>query len=410
VLTRLRAKAEQRWFGVAPRQAEIRSDAEARIARRRWSTLAGGMEIRPYYDERFEQRAVRLRSERPDNVAGWVEYGLDELGRRVSVRQPGYEGPFKDQITVYGECLDEVFDFEWVPEWARESRGEHYKLVSLEQFLRDDTGRLERTVHIVRGDAFGDGPTRVSWEDYVYRGDGVLSQVVAHRPIDEQAHAIRGLAVGDVAVTRDDFTYDVAGDLISIRRVPAFADEEPWIVWRRRPASLRPAARKVEDALVEYTVGWAREHWPDEPVYCLGLVYRALSLGLDAAFGTQSFMERWLADQGGDGVILDLWNPAEFGIEHTFAPGHDDPEFAEAVSALEQEWRLTGDDQACLKLLAKTAKRINADARINLPRTDAFLVYVIDPEMIHDHAFVERHLRACVSADGFKRLRRTGLI
>jgi hypothetical protein len=89
--------------------------------------------------------------------------------------------------------------------------------------------------------------------------------------------------------------------------------------------------------------------------------------------------------------------------------GRDDPEFAEAAAALEQEWRLAGDHGACYKLLARAAKRLNADDRLNLPRTNIFVVFAIDPE-IASQAHVERHLRACISADTFKRLRRAGLL
>jgi hypothetical protein len=302
-----------------------------------------------------------------------------------------------------------VLQFEWVPEWARESGGEEFKLVAVEEHRRDGTGRLACWARIVRGDRFEDAPARLSWEDYEYRADGALSQVVEHRPIYDQEHAAGGFAVGDIAVSRDEFTYDDAGDLVSIRRVPAFANQDARIVWRRRPASLRRALRKVEDVLVEYTVGWAREHWPAEPVYCLGLVYYGPKLTLDAAFGTQSFRQEWLDDPGEYGLAYELWNPAEFGFEHAFVPGRDDPEFTEAAAALEQEWRLTGDHDACLKLLARAAKRLNADDRLNRPRTDAFVVFAIHPEIV-SQAHVERHLRACIPADTFKRLKRAGLL
>src|SRR5262249_8333393 len=153
-----------------------------------------------------------------------------------------------------------------------------------------------------------DAPARLSWEDYEYRAGGALSHVVKHWPIDDRA-------IGDIAASRDELAYDDAGDLVSI------AHQDGRIVWRRRPASLRPALRKVEDVLVEYAVGWAREHWPDEPVYCLGLVYSAPKLALDAAFGTQSFKQAWLDDPGEYGLAFELWNPAEFGFDHAFAPG-----------------------------------------------------------------------------------------
>ena len=63
--------------------------------------------------------------------------------------------------------------------------------------------------------------------------------------------------------------------------MPAFANQQTQVVWRRRPPSLRPALRKIEDVLVEYTVRWARDHWPDEPVYCLGQCAVAPALTVD---------------------------------------------------------------------------------------------------------------------------------
>jgi hypothetical protein len=169
------------------------------------------MEARPYYAERNETSVVRLRRQRPDDVDGWVEYGFDDLGRCVLVRERAYGRPYEEQVFVYGEGTDEVLDFQWVPEWVRESGGEEFKLVAVEQHRRDGTGRLERWARIVRGDRFQDAPARLSWEDYEYRADGALSQVVAHRPIYDQEHAVGGLAVGDIAVSRDEFIYDEAG-------------------------------------------------------------------------------------------------------------------------------------------------------------------------------------------------------
>jgi hypothetical protein len=382
VLDEFSVDAERRWPDLARRQAAIRAEAEARVVERRWAQYPWGMDARPYYAERNETSVARLRRQRPEDLDGWVEYGLDELGRCVLIRERAYGRPDEEQVFVYGDRTDEVLDFQWVPEWARES-GEEFKLVALEQHRRDGTGRLQRWARIVRGDRFEHAPAQLSWEDYEYRADGALTHVVKYRPIYDQEHAIGGLAVGDIAVSRDEFTYDDAGELVSIRRVPAFTNQDPRIVWRRRPGSLRPALRKAEDILVEYTIRWAREHWPDEPVYCLGLVYY--------------------------GPKLELWNPAEFGIEHAFDPARHDPEFTGAAAALEQEWRLTSDTDACFELLARAAKRLNADDRLNGPRTDHFVVFAIDPEIV-DPAHVERHLRACVPADTYKALRQAGML
>jgi hypothetical protein len=120
-------------------------------------------------------------------------------------------------------------------------------------------------------------------------------------------------------------------------------------------------------------------------------------------------MQEWPEDTGEHGLAFELWNPAEFGFEHAFDSGRDDPGFTEAAAALTQEWRLTDDNDACFKLLARAAKRLNADDRLDLPRTDDFVVFAIHPE-IESQAYVERHLRACVPADTFKRLKRAGLL
>ena len=59
-----------------------------------------------------------------------------------------------------------------------------------------------------------------------------------------------------------------------------------------------------------------------------------------------------------------------------------------------------GRDDACFKFLARAAKRLNADYRLNLPRTDAFVVFAIDPEIVDQ----------CVPPDTVERLRRAGLL
>jgi hypothetical protein len=203
VLNDFLAQVEQRWPDLARRQAAIRAEAEASVVERRWSPHSWAMEVRPYYAERNEMLVARLRRSRPDDADSWVEYGFDRLGRVVLVREPGFEGPYEEQVFVYGDGTDEVLDFEWVPEWARESGAEEFKLVAVEEHRRDGTGRMVRWARVVRGDRFDDAPARLTWEDYEYRPDGAL---------------------GRVLVRRDQFAYDDAGDLVSVRQVPAFAN------------------------------------------------------------------------------------------------------------------------------------------------------------------------------------------
>jgi hypothetical protein len=90
----------------------------------------------------------------------------------------------------------------------------------------------------------------------------------------------------------------------------------------------------------------------------------------------------------------------------SFAVGGGD--YTEAAALLEQEWRMPDDDLAGFKLLARVAKQLNTDLRLDLPRTDDFVVFAIDPE-IPDQAHVERHLRVCIPASIFKVLKRRGL-
>lgn len=366
------------------------------------------MEVPPYYVERRETSPVRLRRQRPDDVEGWVEYGLDSSGRCVLVREYAYGRPYRDHVRISGDGKDEALDFEYLQDWERKPGEEEYRLAAVEEHRRDSEGVLRRWARIVSGERLGYTRPRLWWEEYRYRDDGALSEVIEHRPIYDEQDAFGKLGVGDVAVLRDEFVYDDDdGELALIRRFTSAGEAEPWVVWRRRPASLRPLLRHVEDRLVEYTVQWAREHWPDEPAYCLGLLYHAPYLSLDAAIGTQTHLRNALADPGEFGIGLELWNPAEFGIEHAFAPGRDDPVYVDAAAMLEQEWRTTDDDAACFKLLARVTKRLNADGRLDRARTEDFVVFAMDPE-IPDEKHIERHLRACVPKDTFKRLSRAG--
>ena len=191
MLDDFRVSVEQRWPDLARRQAAIRAEVEARVVERRWAQLSGGLETRPYYAERNEWARVRLRRQRPDDLVSWVEYGLDERGRCVLVREHTDGPPYQEKVLVYGDGADEVLDFEWVPEGARESIGEEYKLVAVEEHRRDEHRRLVRWARIVRGDRFKDAPVRLSWEDYIYRDDGALSEVMDHWPVYDAEQARR---------------------------------------------------------------------------------------------------------------------------------------------------------------------------------------------------------------------------
>ena len=212
----------------------------------------------------------------------------------------------------------------------------------------------------------------------------------------------------NVAVTRYEFAYDEAGDLVTIRAVHPGQRFDPAVIWRRRPASLRPALRRVEDTLVDTLTTWAREHWPDEPAYCLAISYQPdYPLHLDAGIGTDRERQAMLLDPGEYGVGLDLWNPAEFETAPALSLSPNDEAYAEAAALLEQEWRTT-DDDAGFKLLARVAKRLNAADWADLPRTADFVVFAIDLD-IPDQAHVERHLRACTPKATFADLKKRGL-
>jgi hypothetical protein len=109
--------------------------------------------------------------------------------------------------------------------------------------------------------------------------------------------------------------------LVTIRREHRVGGFDPEVVWRRRPASLRPALRRVEDTLVDALTAWAREHWPDEPAYCLAISYRPdHPLHVDAGIGTDRERQAMLLEPGEYGVGLELWNPAEFEAHPGFSP------------------------------------------------------------------------------------------
>ena len=131
-------------------------------------------------------------------------------------------------------------------------------------------------------------------------------------------------------------------------------------------------------------------------------------LNLHVAIGTDRERRAMLADPGESGVALELWNPAELEIAPAFSPDEDDQAYAEAAALLQQEWRMTDDDRAGFKFLARVAKRLNAGGFEDLPRTADFVVFAIDPE-IPDQAHIERHLRACIPKDVFKDLKKRGL-
>ena len=86
------------------------------------------------------------------------------------------------------------------------------------------------------------------------------------------------------------------------------------------------AATRLEDVLVERLAEWARNNWPDERAFALGLVFTIGMTPLPApGLGTAPERDEWLADPDEYGVGLMIWNPAEYEVYN--------PDFTDALGA-----------------------------------------------------------------------------
>lgn len=407
------ADLESRWDELVETREQIRTEVERRVVDKAWGSVVGGWERpEPLYAERSRFPNGRLSKKRPPSLAGVKEYGYDDRERVVLAREfnipmeqagDGWarrepEVPFdvaNDEYFVYLDDGAESYRFQsqWLVEGRDFTRRWVVQLAQVNRHWLDESGR------VTRYDTYR-GPDHGVWESerYEYLADGQLARVY----VGTWSSRTKGPRVADLL--QEELTYDEAGKLAAIRDV--LQDE---VIWRRPPKTLAPAKQLVEDALVTAVAEWAREHWPAEPVFALGL-------GATGAFpyqpvpGFLTVAERDAILAEGDdefGVGLSLWNPADYStFDPEFEPD-ESAEFAEALRLLRQEAELTDDETSSPKLLGQVAARLAALDWDGHARGEDFVVFAIDME-IESEGQIATALRRSAPKETVKEFKRRG--
>lgn len=180
--------------------------------------------------------------------------------------------------------------------------------------------------------------------------------------------------------------HDDDSELLTLTAVD---DEESTLVYRRSPPGAAKAAQKlVTHELPARIRAWAARMAPDEPVYCLAILYAPDGVGFvpSLGLGTEAERRRWLA--AGERELI--WSPPEYRIfDPEPAELAGDDEFAHACQVLAQEWEATHDERQPRALIMRAAKALDLEG---VRQTEPFAVFAVDDEL----ADLERNLEALV--------------
>jgi hypothetical protein len=155
--------------------------------------------------------------------------------------------------------------------------------------------------------------------------------------------------------------------------------------------------------LPDRIAAWVERVAPDEPGYCLAILYSADASSFVPAsgLGTDSERRDWIDKFEPADRRSMLWNPAEYRLfDPEPAELMRDDNLAAALELVAQESRATLDQAQPRKLLTAAAKTLAQRGFEGLRKTEPFTVLAVDDEL----ADLERCLRALVPNDDLVRL------
>lgn len=360
--------------GAVADYGRLKQECEARVVRWQWATFSI-YHPKPFYYERERIPRGRKLAGRPENLkSGTHEYGIDEAGRIVVVREyGGIDGPKYEEFFAFGDGMVEGVRFDWrrpnnaapVVQTVNVTRQrlDRGRIVSLDTFAM-----FGRSAEVYE---YGDGGERItrvrgSYESREDEGRG-------HHYVDELG-------------------YDPAGRLSRVRReyppqkeYPSGAERVIYLRPQKGP-SVRELAKAIEEKLVRLVPETLRCAGISEAVYCVLLAYNSQSPELSPRMGVGLERQRrvWVAEHG-KGAKHYVWNLPEFewSGEEAELDLTGDAELSAACGLFNQQLALKGTCGPARTVLNEVARRLNDfDWTGSLDVTDDFVVLAYDDEEI----------------------------
>ncbi|WP_272476774.1 hypothetical protein [Baekduia alba] len=340
-------------------------------------------EPHPFASERLGRSPAPVRQGwKPRNQTSAVRCGWDEAGR-LRVARRFVDGkrdvvPSDDKILTFHFC----------------EAGDH---LDVYRMPRPDGTVPEELRTLVRRSVDGGRlcglttwwPERFSsqplWvrECYEYNPDGSVDTVVAQRDLGGDHLGVVRHGEPQRRVIRMEGVRDATGGLISLHRQEFSESGEPStgreLLWQRTDADeLRAAEQVIVEQLPEAIRAWVERSAPDEPAYCLCVLYGS-TWGPSLGIGTTAELQGWGEASASDRMDR-MWNPAEFRCFDPEPMELNTGALADAYRVTARSWGSRTPEKiraACLSVA-----RYLRELTLPLSSAKSFVVYATDLELV----------------------------
>ncbi len=356
------------WAQAEDQALDLLASARASASAIRWAPKRSrGDEPMLLAAEREGEAPVRESVERPpadEDRHKWVACGYDARERLVFSERRKFEGS-PEQIVVVVPALDDRDVRVHLTFLASGSR-----TILARVAIPHCDGPLLARLELLYDPRDSAG---VAEESYEYDGERRLRRIEIVRRRDSAVPEQYGY----------DVERDAAGEPTLVRHRKQSGES---VVYRRRsPAAVRKARQRSEGLLVKQILAWAARTAPDEPVYCLAVVYDSEPFAMPATLAWGTERERRNADSRD---MFAIYTPSEFERFDPMPPELETTALSEDLAILEQEWKATEDTSEPGRLLTKVARSVARSLEIQ--RTEDFIAYAVESDLDN----LKRSLRA----------------
>jgi hypothetical protein len=240
-------RLQQRFEIAAGRYSELKERCEARVVNWRWASLAC-FDLSPFYFLRSQMPKGYFLRQKPEFLNGKYQYGFDEEGQIIVIRQALTFPPnilFYEEFLEYKSNIIETTLYDYLPEKSAINVAEQIKVDNKVQAL------------------------------YRCYNSGISSEVCEYQ--EQRLYRILTSFYTDDAQLKqsnlDTFEYDKIGRIQSIKR--DWGNEINTLYCRpQKGQTMSSLLKLVEDRIVELILQRISGN-NAEPYYCLGIIWNA---------------------------------------------------------------------------------------------------------------------------------------